>query len=146
MDVEDRIHALEKLLNTILKKLESIEDRLRVLGLNNDVISTASKLVITFSLPATVALEAAKRVISIVKLIGEEIDPITLSIIEVLSNCERLNVSEITRRVRSMKGTASRRIIKNRIIMLERRGIVVNIGKKRPKYILKSCLDKGKTS
>ncbi|MCD6428715.1 MAG: hypothetical protein J7L12_03765 [Desulfurococcales archaeon] len=140
-DVEDRLKRLEDMLARVLSRLESIERYLRALGVSDDVLSGAFKLVTTFSLPATAALEASRRAIEVVRVLGG-IDSISRSVIEVLSSCEELSISEITRRVRALRGRASRRIIRDRLKVLEEKGVVVNVGGRKPRYVLKTCLKK----
>ncbi len=53
-----------------------------------------------------------------------------MSIIQSLSVKDRMNISELTRSVRRIRGTASRRIIINRIKKLERMGLVKVVRKK----------------
>jgi len=142
VDVEDRISRLEELLLKVVERLEYIESMLKTLGLDNETLSIASRLVIAFSKPATSALDAARRVVSITNSLPY-IDPITRSIVEALSDCSSLSVSEITRRVRELRGTASRRIVRERLYRLVRIGVVVPTNGKRPKYMLKTCIDRG---
>jgi len=143
-DVEERLSRLEEILVRVLARLESIEEYLKALGISDDVLSSAFKLVTTFSLPAAAALEASKRAIEAIRILGG-VDSISKSVIEVLSSCEELSISEITRRVRALRGRASRRIIRGRLKVLEAKGVVVNVGSKKPKYVLKSCLKKAES-
>jgi len=142
-DIEERLRRLEQILTRVLSRLESIEQFLTALGVSDDVLSSAFKLVTTFSLPATAALEAARRTVEAVRSLGVA-DPISKSVIEVLSSCEELSISEITRRVRVLRGRASRRIIRERLVRLEEKGAVVNVGGGRPRYILTACLKREK--
>ncbi len=136
---EDRLERLEKLVETILYKLEQIESMLRSTG--DPELMIAAELVSAFSLPATKSLEAASIVMDIMKKIRLP-DPISRAIVEVMSTCEPLTISEITRRVRELRGKASRRIIRERLKRLEEKQIVVQTGEKRRLYILRKCLEK----
>ncbi len=136
---EDRLERLEKLVETILYKLEQIESMLRSTG--DPELMIAAELVSAFSLPAKKSLEAASIVMDIMKKI-KLLDPISRAIVEVMSTCEPLTISEITRRVRELRGKASRRIIRERVKRLEEKQIVVQTGEKRKLYILRKCLEK----
>ena len=139
MSIEKRLEEIEKMLTSILRRLEEIDNKLRVLGINDEVLTVASRLVITISIPATKALESARRVITTLKS-SMITDPISRAIIESLSSCDKLSISEITRRVRAIRGSSSRRIIRERLKYLEEKGIVINIGKStRPLYMLRLC-------
>ena len=76
--------------------------------------------------------------LSAIKNIGVY-DAIDKAIIEVLSGCEALSILEITRRVKKLRGTASRRIIRERVKKLVDMGILAEVGEKRVKYVLTSC-------
>ena len=137
--IEERLERLEKLLEELMNRLENIEESLHILGISSDLVIIASRLITAFSLPATLALEASRRVIEVAKTIRG--DEISQAIIEVLAECKPLTISEITRRVRVLRGTASRRIIRSRIQTLADRGIVVFIGEGKPRVTLKVCLE-----
>ncbi|RLG44215.1 MAG: hypothetical protein DRN78_00470 [Thermoproteota archaeon] len=137
--IEERLERLEKLLEELMNRLKNIEESLHILGISSDLVIIASRLITAFSLPATLALEASRRVIEVAKTIRG--DEISQAIIEVLAECKPLTISEITRRVRVLRGTASRRIIRSRIQTLADRGIVVFIGEGKPRVTLKVCLE-----
>ncbi len=142
MDLEERLRRLERMLVDVLARLESIEERLGELG-GGETAEMAFRLVTAFSLPAAVALEAARRVVSTARSLGG-VDPLSRAVLEALSDCEPLTVSEVTRRVRRIKGSASRRTVRERLALLERRGAVVNVGSgSRPRYLLRSCRGSG---
>lgn len=97
----------------------------------------AARLVAAFSLPAAEALEAARRVIAAASGVN---DPIALAVVEALSDCEPLTVSEIARRVRRIRGKASRTSIRQRLRALQEAGIVERVEKgSRTRYILTLC-------
>ena len=137
VDVEERLERLEKMLIEVLTLLRRLEDMVNKLG-GNEVIETAVRLVIAFSMPAVKALEASQRIVSLASMITET-DPITRSIIEAMSDCNELSISEIERRVRRLRGLASRRIIRERLLKLVGKGLVEKIGSKRPRYRLRTC-------
>ena len=136
---EERLKRVEELLAKVLARLEGIEAMLAALGITDDTLTSAFRIATTFSMPAAVAIEAAKRTIEVIREIGY-VDPISKAIIEALAGCEELSASEITRRVRAIRGTASRRIIRERLEKLERRGVVKKVGGRRPRYVLSRCV------
>lgn len=137
-ELEERIARLEEHVENITKRLGMIEESLRVLGISGEIIMTAARLVTAFSKPVIVALESARRVAELTSIV--EGDVISRAIIEALSSCEPLSISEVTRKVRVLRGKASRRIISSRIERLSEKGIIVWIGEKKPKVTLKQCL------
>jgi hypothetical protein len=141
LDVEERLERLERLLVSVVERLRRIESMLEEAGINEEALGASVGLVASLSLPASAALEAARRSISTLRRL-EGIDPISRALVEVLSECRPLTISEATRRVRLLRGTASRRIVRERLQMLERRGAVVNLGDStRPRYVLRKCVE-----
>jgi len=139
VSLEERLNYIEKLVSEILDRLRRIEKLLG--GEERAIIETASILVAGSLMPAAMALEAARRVVEATRRAGG-LDPISRSIIEALSSCEELSASEITRRVRSIRGTASRRIVTDRLRRLERRGLVNRYGEgPKTRYILSNCIE-----
>ncbi len=143
-ELERRLRRVEELLNDVINRLVTIEGLLKSLGLSSEELMTAQRLVMVFSLPAVVAIKAAERVMRSIRGL-RTLDPISRAIIEVLSNCEELSVSEVTRRVKLLRGVASRRIVSSRLAKLLREGVIVNVGSEsRPKYLLKVCIKESK--
>ncbi len=139
--IEKRLDKIEKMLFIVLERIEELEDALRKLGISSTELYLASELATTMSIPAYLALEATRRLVSIFS--REELDPISRSILKALSICDKLSVSEITRRVRAFRGRASRRIIREKLRILEEKGYVINVGNdKRPLYMLKACMSR----
>ena len=121
--LEERIERLERVLGEVLRRLEVLEELVRGSGADPQLLNIAAGLVAAFSTPAIAALEASRRVLSALRVLGGA-DEITRAVIEVLSMCEELSISEVTRRVRVLRGTASRRIVRERIERLVKRGVV----------------------
>ncbi len=141
---EERLKKIEKLLESIIERLNKVEEYLKLLGLNDEVISSAFKLTIAFSIPISKALEASRRVIESIRRLGI-FDAIDRSIIESLANCEAKSISEITKNVKALRGTASRRVVRSRLMKLIEKNVVVRVGNvRRPKYTLRVCLSRDK--
>ncbi len=137
-DLEERIRRLEELMMSVLEKLERIESVMDYSGLGSQ--DTVFRLVMGYSLPIVEALEAARRLVAIGDRVSG-LDEISIAILEAVSDCGGYSISEITRRVRRIRGRASRRIISQRVKELEDRGLLKNIGSEnRPKYVLSTCL------
>ncbi len=132
--VEERLRRLEELLAEALQRLERLEE---LLGSMSEEASVAARLAVAFSMPAMRAVEAARRVIETYRFVS---DPISRAIVEVLADCKPRSISEITRLVRELRGSASRRIVRERLQLLEERGVVVSEDRgNRKLYSLKLC-------
>jgi DNA-binding transcriptional ArsR family regulator len=123
MSSDDTLKRVEELLEYIVRKLERLEELLTTLS-NDPTYAMAVELTLYFSIPAQRAVKLARELVILLKGVPES-DPITKAILEVLASSESgVSISELTRRVRRVRGTASRRIISERIKLLESRGIV----------------------
>jgi hypothetical protein len=143
--IEDKLDRIEEVLKKVVKRVEEIEEKLSSIGLLEEEYMLASELVALSSIPVIKALEATKRIMGL--FYREELDPISRDILKALATCEKLSISEITRRVKRIRGRASRRIIRERLKRMESKGYVKNVGKpNRPLYMLASCLESGRHS
>ena len=123
MSSDDTLKRVEELLEYIVRKLERLEELLTTLS-NDPTYAMAVELTLYFSIPVQRAVKLARELVILLKGVPES-DPITKAILEVLASSESgVSISELTRRVRRIRGTASRRIISERIKLLESRGIV----------------------
>jgi DNA-binding transcriptional ArsR family regulator len=123
MSSDDTLKRVEELLECIVRKLERLEELLTTLS-NDPTYAMAVELTLYFSIPVQRAVKLARELVILLKGVPES-DPITKAILEVLASSESgVSISELTRRVRKVRGTASRRIISERIKLLESRGIV----------------------
>ncbi len=120
---EERLARIERLLEAVLRKLQVLEEYLTMSGADPEA-SLAVELAMVFSLPAHKAVRMASKVMELARMAGIS-DPISIAILEVLATSNKpLSVSEVTRRVRKVRGTASRRIVAERIRRLSDKGLV----------------------
>lgn len=123
MPTIEELRRVEELLEKVLQKLESLEELLSKL-VNDPTYAVALELTTALSLPAYEAIRVAERIVSILRG-GRGADPIERTILEVLvAQGDGVSISELTRRVRALRGTASRRIISARLRSMESRGLV----------------------
>lgn len=139
-------NGAEEVLRRILLKLEELSNRigrieayLSSIGVNQDMLRISLQLTAVTSASLANTLEYAMRAWKVIEGLSG-LCPISRSIITSLSDCSELSISDIYRRVKKLRGAASRRIISERIKLLESKGAVINVGTEaRPKYILKIC-------
>ena len=135
--LEERLERLERLLREALQRLERLEEALAA-G-DPEAVMLARRLAIALAMPAIEAIEAARRVVALARGLD---DPIARDVLEILSGCEPLTVSEITRRLRRLRGSASRSTVRQPLRLQEDRGLVVKLGTRaRPLYTLQACIE-----
>lgn len=119
--VEEKIDRIEKLLAQVLNRLEQLENFFKALGISElDIIFD---LISSLALPIQQAIKSAKTITYIVSRYSIS-DSITKTILEILAVEDGLSITEITRRVKKIRGRASRRIVTSRIRYLEDIGVV----------------------
>lgn len=123
MSSSDTLKRVEELLEQVVRKLERVEELLTTIS-NDPTYAIAVELTLYFSVPAQKAIKLARELVLLLRGVPEA-DPITKAVLEVLaSSGDGVSISELTRRVRKIRGTASRRIISERIKLLESKGLV----------------------
>lgn len=118
--IEKRLNEIDETLKEILKRVEKIE---KSLGFSSGEATLAVMLANTLGLSAIEAIKAALRARRALNKL-RFIDPISRAIIEVLSKGDWMNISEITRVVKLIRGRASRSVIREKIKKLEKTNIV----------------------
>ena len=137
-DVGERLRRIERELAEIRALLERLET---LLSMFSGAAGEAVRLASALSLPVEEAVRAAERLLEASSRLGGSPDPITLAVLEALSGCEQLSVSEIARRVRRLRGAASRTTVRSRLRVLVERGVVERLEGPggRPRYRLRGC-------
>ena len=104
-ELNKRINELEKILSSIIKPIQSVskvtQNYLRIIGLLLDRGGLTPDIILT-----------------------DIKDPISKTIIRTLLERPGQNISQLTELIRSKRGTASRRIIRERLKELEKKHIV----------------------
>lgn len=138
--------SLFSLLEKLLLKLDELSKRLkrveRLLRVNRNLGSAdyLANFLSLFKGPLHLVFESLIRAWIILTKLGR-VDPVTETIIYVLSTCREHSISDIYRGVKKLRGRASRRIISGKLKILEASRIVINTGSpRRPRYVLRDCL------
>ncbi len=123
---EARVRDLDDKLDRIIKRLDTIETVMANSQQNPELSSLLSDLKGGISLYSE-PLKAIKRLYDARKFLKTrevERDELSRLIIQALALRGELNISQLERELRSARGTASRRIIRNRLATLEKDGVV----------------------
>ncbi|NHJ33407.1 MAG: hypothetical protein FK732_11145 [Asgard group archaeon] len=123
----------EEKLRHLTKRLEELESRLEKENLLVDELRKEIRLLRNISLISTSILKTASYVTRY------KYGDMSRHIVETLTKVGPMNVSQLTEFLRKIRGTASRRIVADRIRLLKEHGIIEEIpGKKSEKrYIIK---------
>ena len=135
---EDRVRNLDQKLDQIMNRLDTIEAALAASQQSAELSSVLSDLRTGISLYSE-PLKAIKRLYDarrFLKATAVEKDEISRIIVQSLAMRGELNVSQLEREVRSARGKASRRIVRERLKKLESDGIVQRVPGPGNKYRL----------
>jgi len=109
----------------VVRKLRKLEELTKHLNSNiNYLVRVVSGMLVLFSIPLALALKAASRMLNTISKYGV-LDDVSKAFIEVLCVEDGISISGLTRRVKEVRGRASRRIISERLRILANSGIVV---------------------
>jgi len=117
----ERLEKLEELMREIVERLEALE---QAIGLIDEGAAVAARLAVALSLPGVRAVEAARRVVALLSGREGAFDALDKAVVEAMATCEELTITEIARRVKRIRGTASRTTIRARLRRLEGIGLV----------------------
>jgi len=125
---EEKLDELSRKLDEVLRRLEALENSLSLLE-QMGFLPELMRLLFGGARLYSSQLKALRRVLAAEKLLRElgPGDEISRCIIEALAEEGPMNISELTRAVRARRGTASRRIIRERLEALLEKGLVVEV-------------------
>ena len=125
---EKRLEELSKKLDEILRRLEALEASLTLLE-QLGFLPELMRLLFGGTRLYSSQLRALRRVLAAEKALRQlgPGDEISRCIIEALAEEGPMNISELTRAVRARRGTASRRIVRERLEALLEKGLVVEV-------------------
>ncbi len=131
-NIDQRIKELEEKINYVILQINNLQHKVSE---NNPELSQMISLlkILTSTLQISKApFSVISQTLSLKDRIIQQypdirFDDISKSIIEVLEKKERLNLSQLTEQVRKIRGSASRRIIRERVYKLILEGIVREI-------------------
>lgn len=138
-DVSTSIEKILETLDRLTRRIDRLERLIRISSTreNQDLLFNFLSLA---KAPYHVVFQSVLRAWIVLYRLGR-VDPVTESIIYVLSNCSEQSISEVYRGVKQLRRKASRTVVSRKLKLLEASGVVVNKGSsKRPRYILKECI------
>lgn len=124
--IEERISRIERRLEKMMRMLEDLEQ-----AASGD---PEARMMLLIALRALSyqrdALGAAKWVLDSQKRLRQfgMADQINRAILEVLATRGPMSISELTRKIRELRGSASRRIVAERLVRLAEAGFVTLLG------------------
>ncbi len=135
---EKRVREVDEKLDAIIKRLDTIEAAVAASQQTAQLSGVLSDLrtgITLYSEP----LKAIKRLYDarrFLEMRAIEKDEISRLMVQSLAMRGELNISQIERAVRAQRGTASRRIVRQRLRILQEQGIVAQVNRDGRKYRL----------
>ena len=135
---EKRVREVDEKLDAIIRRLDTIEAAVAVSQQTAQLSGVLSDLrtgITLYSEP----LKAIKRLYDarrFLEMRAIEKDEISRLMVQSLAMRGELNISQIERAVRAQRGKASRRIIRERLRMLQEQGVVTQVIRDGRKYRL----------
>jgi len=137
---------LEKQIKALADKMDSVEDTMsKVAGPYSQLLEYVERFQkISSSYFKMLGLYQRYGAISPDLLIPGVKDPISRDIVKVLFERDGQNISQITDKLKAMRGTSSRRIVRERLAELEEKGVVKAKGSPRSKeyWLTESYVEK----
>lgn len=110
----------------ILKRIENIESLLKEQSSVRQKFGGYDQIVATYFRLISLFLRYGKITPSV--LIGETMDSISESVLEILFNLEKANISQIADELRNERGSASRTTVRKKLAEMEEKGWVIPTG------------------
>jgi hypothetical protein len=120
--------STEERLKALAKRIEELEAKLRGESMVLDEVMKELRLLRDISLASAFVMNAAS------KIRGYKYDDISRHIVDALLRAGPMNISQLTKFLRDVRGTASRRIVSEKVRLLSSLGLVEEVaGEKREK-------------
>ena len=128
------LDEIKELLFRIIERLDRLEDRMESAEADLRSLEMYKSLLRAYAS----ILGSVARVERMAQLVTDDIDK---SIIRALATKGPLNISQLTEEVRKLRGSASRRIISERLRILEERGLVERVNGRGKVYRIKPSIE-----
>jgi len=125
--------STEERLRALAKRIEELEARLRGESMILDEVLKELRLLRNISLASAFVMNVSSKVS------GYKYDDISRHIVDALLRAGPMNISQLTRFLRDVRGTASRRIVSEKVRLLSTLGLVEEVagGKREKRYKIK---------
>jgi len=128
------LEEIRELLLRVLERLDNLERRIGFVESGSRLDSKIIEMYRSLLRAYASVLGSVARVERMAQLVSSDLDR---SIIRVLANSGPMNISQVTEEVKRLRGSASRRIIAERLRRLAKKGIVERVKGKGKVYRLR---------